>query len=161
VFALRYLLHDFYPEVSPQAEGPKYVRVLVIVDQTGSFLLFNRYEERHDFVDAQGGGGGLVTPATIADPPPETQPCADTPVVFGSFPAREPWTIIAAGDLGLYKIRWDDQEVALAGAPKQFFLPQPFPEPVAFSNGLLVGSTRSDVTFIDSDTFSICPIRRS
>ena len=41
------------------------------------------------------GGGGLP-PTTIADPPPETQACADTPVVFGSFPAREPWTIITA-----------------------------------------------------------------
>ncbi|MGJ0511282.1 PQQ-binding-like beta-propeller repeat protein [Methylocystis sp.] len=156
IFALRYELVVSYEEVSgdPESRGPLFVRVLAIVDESGRFLLFEPFEELKLFVDAH-GGGGFDTTAHLGDPPfKEPEPCADTPVVFGSFPAREPWAIIAAGEKGLYQITWDAHESVLVGAFKHFPLAQPFPAPVAFPNRLLVGLTRSDVTFIDSDTFS-------
>jgi len=96
----------------------------------------------------------LVTPAHLSGAPPQLEACEDTPVIFGSLPAREPWTIVTSGEKGLYRLTWDAQQSALVGATKHFSLAQPFPAPVAFSNRLLVGLRRSDVTFIDSDTFS-------
>ena len=156
IFVVRYELVVSYEQagLSPESRGPLFVRVLAIVDENGTFLLSKRYEERILFVEAH-GGGGLVTPAHIADPPPEVQPCADTPVVFGSLPAREPWTIITPGDKGLYQIRWDAQASTPVGVPKLFALPrEAFPGPVAFPNGLLVGLARPDVIFIDTNTFT-------
>jgi len=119
IFALRYELAVPYPEVSgdPKSRGPLHVRVLAIVDENGNFLIFERYEELKDFVDAQ-GGGGLVTPAHLSGAPPQLEACEDTPVIFGSLPAREPWTIVTSGEKGLYRLTWDAQQSALVGATK-------------------------------------------
>jgi PQQ-like domain len=158
IFALRYVLVVSYEQANlgPESRGPLFVRVLAIVDESGTFLLFERYEERILFVETHGGGGLDLGPAVLEDAPgpPPALPCADTPVVFGSLPARELWTIVTAGEKGLYQFRWDAQQSALVGAPKLFSLAQPFPAPVAFPNGLLIGLTQSDVTFVDSETFS-------
>jgi hypothetical protein len=129
--------------------------VLVIVDERGRFLLFNRYEEKKAFVDAHGGGGfGSATLGEVkSDLPASASPCSDTPVVFGSFPAREPWTIVAPGDDGLYSVKWSEEQGALTQAPKLF--PLPFPAgPAAFPNGLITGAYRSSAKFIDAETFT-------
>lgn len=155
VFVLRYEPMAQYPDIG--GVGPSFVRVLVIVDEHGRFLLFNRYEEEKLFVDAGGGGG--FGGASLEDPPErglaeDARPLLDTPVVFGSFPARESWTIIVNGQKGLYKMTWSEREGALARAPVLFPLAKSFPAPAAFPNGLLIGSGVNSVTLIDSDTFT-------
>jgi hypothetical protein len=156
VFVLRYQPVVQYPEVG--GTGPAFVRVLAIVDEQGRFLLFNRYEEEKLFVDAH-GGGGLGGGATLGDAPSGglakgVEPCLDTPVVFGSFPAREPWTIVAPGQNGLYRFRWSEQDGALARVPELFALPKAYPAPAAFPNGLLTGGDLAGATLIDADSFT-------
>jgi PQQ-like domain len=71
IFVVRYELIVSYADMlGPESRGPLFVCVLAIVDENGTFLLFERFEERKLFVEAH-GGGGLVTPAHLADPPPE------------------------------------------------------------------------------------------
>ena len=155
IFVARYTLVVQYPELGPGAEGPLFVCVLVIVDERGRFLLFNRYESKKLFVEAEGGGGfGSATLGEVpSDLPASASPCSDTPVVFGSFPARDPWTIVAPGDDGLYEIKWSEEQGALTQAPKLFPLPYPG-GPAAFPNGLITGASGSSAKFIDAETFT-------
>lgn len=155
VFVLRYEPIVEYPDVG--GTGPSFVRALAIVDEHGHFLLFNRYEDEKLFIDA-GGGGGFGW-ATLDDPPERglakgARPLLDTPVVFGSFPARETWMIVVNGEKGLYKLTWSEQEGALTHAPVLFPLPKTVPAPAAFPNGLLIGSAVNSVTLLDSETFT-------
>lgn len=158
-FVVRYTLPVPYPEVL--GTGPMYISCLAIVDERGSFLLFNRFEEKKLFVDAH-GGGGLGGGAVLGDPPdpgyprlPRTvEPCADTPVVFGTFPATEPWTIVASARDGLYAIRWNEQEGAIAGQPKLVWSRPASPAPTAFPNGLLAATSNGGVDFLETDGFS-------
>lgn len=155
VFVLRCEPIVQYPEIG--GVGPSFVRVLAIVDEQGRFLLFNRYEDEKLFVET-GGGGGFGS-ATLADAPDNglakgAAPCLDTPVVFGSFPAREPWTIVASGQQGLYRLTWSEEEGALTRAPTLFPLPKAFPAPAAFPNGLMTGGGTNAATLIDSDSFT-------
>lgn len=155
VFVLRYEPMVQYPDIG--GVGPSFVRVLAIVNEQGRFLLFNRYEEEKLFVEAHGGGG--FGSATLGDAPQgglaaDARPCLDTPVVFGSLPARDPWTIFANGQRGIYKLTWSDQQGALARAPALFPLAKSFPAPVAFPNGLLTGGSVNSATLLDPDTFA-------
>jgi outer membrane protein assembly factor BamB len=156
VFVLRYQPVVRYPEVD--GTGPAFLRVLAIVDEQGRFLLFSRYEEEKLFIDVH-GGGGLGGGATLGDPPSgglakDAEPCLDTPVVFGSFAAREPWTIIAPGQEGLYRLTWSEQEGALARAAELFALPKAYPAPAAFPNGLMTGGDVAGATLIDVESFT-------
>jgi len=97
--------------------------------------------------------------ATLADPPYGGLPAdasayKDTPVVFGAFPAREPWTIVAPGNSGLYIFRWSEQEDALAQSPKRFVLPYAA-APAAFANGLLTGGSRNSAQLLDAETLTL------
>jgi outer membrane protein assembly factor BamB len=167
IFVIRYKLTVQYPEIL--GVGPLFVCVLAMVDESGRFLLFNRYEEKKLFVDASGGGGLDFGSATLEPPsvPPglrlhaSAEPCSDTPVVFGSFPAIGRWTIVTPGNDGLYTIPWNDQEGAIAMSPSLVWkapgsrVPGSFaPSPVAFPNGLLVAIAGDRATFLDTDTFT-------
>jgi hypothetical protein len=158
VFVLRYELMVQYPEIG--GVGPSFVLALAIVDERGRFLLFNRYEEQKLFVDAHGGGGfGDIFGASLGDEPEHglvkgAQPCLDTPVVFGSFPAREPWTIVTHGQRGLYKFSWSEAEGALTRAPELFPLAKSYPAPAAFPNGLMTGGSVNSATLIDPETLT-------
>jgi outer membrane protein assembly factor BamB len=167
IFVIRYKLTVEYPEIL--GVGPLFVCVLAIVDELGRFLLFNRYEEKKLFVDASGGGGLDFGSATL-EPPSEpagprlhasAEPCSDTPVVFGSFPAVRRWTIVAPGNNGMYAIQWNDQEGAIALQPALVWkapdsrLPGAIaPSPVAFPNGLLVAIADDRATFLETDGFT-------
>jgi hypothetical protein len=137
------------------------VSVLAIVDERGTFRLFNRYEEQKLFIDAH-GGGGFPSGATLGDPPlPDIprvpagiDPAEDTPVVFGAFPATAPWTIVAAGKAALYAIHWSEEEGAITGVPKAISNVPAFPAPVAFPNGILVTMGGGRATFLDSTTLT-------
>ena len=155
IFVLRYTLAVQYPEFGVGAEGPQFVCVLAIVDERGRFLLFNRYEETKLFVETGGGGGfgGGSIADPVSDIPKTASPCMDTPVVFGSLPAREPWTIVARGDNGLYAIKWSEEQGAVTGAPKLFPLTRTDPV-AAFPNGLLTGGGTNGAHIIDADTFT-------
>ena len=159
-FSLRYTLIVDRLEAAV-VQVPSFVRVLAIVDEHSTFLLMNRYEENTLFVDAHGGGGiddgsgaSLTDPGGTGGLPDDAMPCADTPVVFGAFPAIEPWTIVAPGDFGLYALRWSEQDQALAGTKSFFPYNGVFPGPAAFPNGLLVGTAGGDAVIIDPDTFT-------
>jgi outer membrane protein assembly factor BamB len=155
VFVVRYAVPIRYDD---DFRGPLFVCHLAVVDEGGTFRLFNRYEEEKIFIDAHGGGG--FGSATVGSPPDlpgpklrNARPCADTPVVFGAFPTDPTLTIIASGDTGLYALRWNDREGALAGQPQKF-KPATFPSPAAFPNGLLTGTSGTRVTLLDADTLT-------
>jgi outer membrane protein assembly factor BamB len=158
IFVIRYTVPIRYPEVN--GTGPEFLAYLAIVDEHGTFRLFNRYEEEKLFIDAHGSGG--FGSATLGDPPLPNIPrlpdsikaCEDTPVVFGSFPATSPWTILASGSEGLYAIHWSEEEGAITGAPRLVPGASAFPAPVAFSNGLLVAMSNGHATYLDSDTLT-------
>lgn len=159
IFVVRYTPVVPYPELGEGAAGPSFVCVLAIVDEHGNFLLFNRYEDQIPFVDVHGGGGGWPGGATLEEPdarglPKSAVPCLDTPVVFGSFPAREPWTIVAPGNEGLYELKWSEEEGALAHAPTLLPIENIISLAAAFPNGLLTGTVPNAATFIDADTFT-------
>ena len=124
IFVIRYTVPVPYPEVG--GVGPLLRCVLAIVDERGRFLLFNPYEEEKLFVDAHGGGGLLAAARCSTRPsdppgarlPAGAEPCSDTPVVFGSFPAIERWTIVAPGNAGLYAIRWNDEKARSRCSPR-------------------------------------------
>jgi putative pyrroloquinoline-quinone-binding quinoprotein len=128
--------------------GPMYARHLAIVDDLGAYRLFHRYEEERLFVDA-GGGGGIPWPgsAHLEGDPPEPPPgprlpsdahaYTDTPVVFGSMSAHEPWTIVAVGRSGLYALRWNDVDGEFAEPLTRFSPTSAMPSPCAFQSGLL------------------------
>ena len=159
IFVIRYTVPIRYPEVN--GTGPQFLSYLAIVDERGTFRLFNRYEEDKLFIDAH-GGGGFPSGATLGDPPlpniprlPEDiKPAEDTPVVFGSFPATAPWTIVAAGRVGLYAIHWSEEEGAITGQPRLVPGAVAYPAPVAFPNGLLATMAGGRVTLLDSDTLT-------
>lgn len=156
VFALRYTLVVPYPEY--ETDLPIYLRVLAIVDEHGSFLLFNRYEEKKIFIDAH-GGGGIGGGAVISEPSApgiakQAHPCEDTPIVFGALPATAPWMIVVPGQYGLYRLYWNDEERSLARAPVLFPIDYAFPVAAAFPNGLVTGMAYYNVTLIGSDTFT-------
>jgi outer membrane protein assembly factor BamB len=158
IFVVRYTLIVRYPELGASGQGPMFVRALVIVDERGQTLLFNRYEQEKLFVEAT-GSGGWPGGATLGEPslgglPANASPYTDTPVVFGSFPARERWTIVAPGDKGLYMFKWSEEQGALAQGTKLFALPYAA-QPAAFANGLLTGASRNGARFIDSETFTL------
>ena len=157
VFVVRYTLMVEYPQLGSGSQGPMFVRVLVIMDEQGRTHLFNRYEQELLFIEA-GGGGGLPGGATLEDPPYGGLPkgasaYTDTPAVFGSFPARERWTIVAPGKRGLYTFRWSEQEDALAQSPTRFGPADPA-APAAFANGLLTGISGGGAEFFDAETFA-------
>jgi PQQ-like domain len=157
IFVARYTLVVPYPDEGPGAFGPEYVAALVILDETGYYKLFNRYESYTLFVDAQ-GGGGFGGDGGGGDPPELTQhlqgarPNADTPVVFGSFASEEPWTIVAPGDAGLYTLRWSEQDQALTHAPTLHALPSPYPGPSAFPNDLVTAVSHEAATLLQAET---------
>jgi len=158
-FVLRYTLLEPYPNLGPGAVGPRFVRVLVIMNERGQTLLFNRYEEDTLFVDAQGGGGLFSPGATLGEGPSaglpqHAAPYMDTPVVFGALPARQAWTIFAPGRRGLYKLASNDSNGALAQSPKLMALPYSAAQPAAFANGLVTGGHGYHVSLIDPATFT-------
>jgi outer membrane protein assembly factor BamB len=138
---------------------PVAMHVLAIVDEQGRFLLFDSYEKFILEIEVHGGGGLDIGGARVDSPPrrglpANADPCRNTPVVFGSFPATEPFTIVAPGTYGLYALRWSETQGALIAAPAFFALREPSPGAAAFPNGLLTGTDRNTATFIDSDTFT-------
>jgi outer membrane protein assembly factor BamB len=151
-FVLEYA--PILPGVGAGITGPAAVRVLAIVDEHGSWLLFNTYEHEGVFVDASQGFGD-----DLPLPPKGALPCLDTPVVFGSFPATAPFTIFAPGTKAVYALRWSEAEGAITGAPKFLGIdpnvyPGIYPAPVAFPNNLMIAPTPSTAIVIDSDTFT-------
>jgi outer membrane protein assembly factor BamB len=158
IFEALYWVIGRYPELNDDATGPVAVRVLAMVDEQGRFLLFNSYEEFHIEFEVSGSGldfgGATVEGAPPSGLPDSAMPSRGTPVVFGAFPATEPFTIVAPGANGLYAFRWSETQGALTGAPTFFALKGPFPGPAAFPNGLLTGTDKSTVTFVDQDTFT-------
>jgi hypothetical protein len=155
VFVVRYAIPIRYDD---DFRGPLFTCHLAVVDESGAFRLFNRYEEDKLFIDAHGGGG--FGSASVGSPPDlpgpklrNARPNADTPVVLGAFPDDPILTIVASGDLGLYAFRWNDREGALASQPKKL-QPPTFPSPAAFPNGLLTGTRGNRVTLLDAATLT-------
>jgi outer membrane protein assembly factor BamB len=153
-FVVDYALTVRYPDTG--GRGPGFVRHLGIVDESGTFRLFHRYQEvERLFVDAHGGGGfGSGDSTGPSEDPDRTHPYMDTPIVFGALPATEPWTIVVPGRSGLYALRWNDPDGSLVAQPG-YFAPIPAASaPSAFPNGLLSASSDNQVTFFDTDTFT-------
>jgi hypothetical protein len=138
------------------------VRHLGILDETGAFRLFHRYQEERPFVDAHGSGGFGDT-VTLDDLPPlpagpqlpeGVHPYRDTPVVFGSMPSSEPWTIVVAGRSGLYAFRWSYLDDSFVMQPGRFSSASPVTSPAAFPNGLLAATGANAMALYDTDTFT-------
>jgi len=160
IFAADYDLVGRDPSTGGQ--GSIYVRHLGILDETGAFRLFHRYQEERPFVDAHGGGGFGET-VTLDDLPPlppgpqlpeGVHPYRDTPVVFGSMPSSEPWTIVVAGRSGLYAFRWSYLDDSFVMQPGRFSSASPVTSPAAFPNGLLAATGANAMALYDTDTFT-------
>ena len=128
IFVVRYTLMVEYPELGRAARDHNSCACWLSSMRRAWSVCSNRYEQEKLFVDAH-GGGGLPGSATLGDPsllglPANASPYLDTPVVFGSFPARVPWKmIVAPGKKGLYRFRWSDESGALAQSANLFALP--------------------------------------
>jgi hypothetical protein len=160
LFAVDYELEVKYPDTGGQ--GPMYARHLGILDETGAFRLFHRYEEERLFVDAHGGGGFGAT-VTVDDLPelpdgpklPEgTHPYRDTPVVFGSMPSNDPWTIVVSGRSGMYGFRWSYLDDSFVTEPGRFGTASGSTSPAAFANGLLAVAGSNATALYDTDGFT-------
>jgi hypothetical protein len=161
IFAADYDLFGSYPNIGGQ--GPIYVRHLGILDETGAFRLFHRYQEERLFVDAHGGGGfgGTVTvddlPPLPAGPklPEGTHPYRDTPIVFGSLPSNEPWTIVVCGRSGIYAFRWSYLDDSFVAQPGLFGTAAASTSPAAFANGLLAATGSNAMALYDTDALAL------
>ncbi len=162
LFVVDYELAVRYPDVG--GHGPMYARHLGILDETGAFRLFHRYEAERLFVEAS-GGGGFDFGATLGEAPeipgpklPEgTHPYRDTPVVFGAMPSSEPWTIVVAGRSGLYAFRWSYLDDSFVTEPGHFAPVSATTSPSAFANGLLAASSTNRVAMFETDGFTRYP----
>jgi outer membrane protein assembly factor BamB len=178
IFIVRYTLVVPDPNLGPEGHTQQYVSRLMFAGESTIAktphgpepepqLRWVDYEVQNAFIDAHGSGGTgsafLTEPSGPPDLPAKASPCGDTPVVFGSLPATEPWTIIASGNEGLYKVGWDseapppgaDEWGRLTGDPTLFPLQASVPAlTAAFANGLAAGVTHLGATFIDPDTFT-------
>jgi len=161
LFAVDYELTVRYPELG--SDGPMYVRHLGILDESGVFRLFHRYEEERLFVDARGGGGvgSTVTRDDLPDLPdgpklPEgTHPYRDTPIVFGSMPSNDPWTIVVCGRSGVYGFRWSYLDDSLVTEPGRFGTASASTSPSAFANGLLGVAGSNAMALYDTNAFTL------
>lgn len=161
LFAVDYELAVRYPNIGGQ--WPLYVRHLGILDETGAFRLFHRYEEERVFIDPHGSGGFGAT-VTLDDLPelpdgpklPEgTHPYRDTPVVFGSMPSNDPWTIVVCGRSGVYGFRWSYLDESFVTEPGRFGTASASTSPSAFANGLLAVAGSNAVALYDTDRFTL------
>jgi len=171
----RYSLIQPDPTLGPDSRNRNNVSQLMIVND----IMFGEkrpepqarvdqvdFEEKFDFVDAQGSGGvggddgATLTETGPSDLPADAFPCADTPVILGSLPATGPWSIIATGIQGLYAVGWDS--TLFQGTPGQLtkgptLLPlqtlQP-PLTAAFANGLVAGFFPGEAALVDPDAFT-------
>jgi hypothetical protein len=161
LFVVDYELFGRYPGLGGQ--GPIYVRHLGILDETGAFRLFHRYQEERLYVDAR-GGGGIGTTVTLDDLPalppgpklPEgVHPYNNTPVVFGSMPSNDPWTIVVCGRSGLYAFRWSYLDDSFVEQPGLFGTAAGSTSPAAFANGLLAVAGSNAMALYDTDAFTL------
>jgi hypothetical protein len=80
------------------------------------------------------------------------------PVVFGSFAATGPWTIVVAADGGLRALKWNDEDRTMVSPSPVLPLNAPLRGqggPTAFPNGLVAYVASGRATFIDADTFTL------